>query len=245
MYIQRIYHLNKELGPIEIMIRWLRSVVRNRFNLWTLMPILSRLKKQVLIHCIPIQGSIGVFYGETVFADSLSRCIDRLEGGTGIQIDASKVELSDSSRYTDNDLEKLLNLYLPIGTHEKAYPNLIYKKEGKRAVSAIIIADSYYSNLYFNTSFHTDYFAQGSAYWYYCTTQHPGNSSLTDEQIRFGIEDTEYVIVMMADYTFPYILPKTAEKLYQSCFGMDDEAFEKRSKPRFKKLKIRQNGISK
>ena len=177
------------------------------------------------------------FYGESIFVDSLSRYIDRQQRGTGIRIDFSNIETSMDARYTDNDLEKLLNLYMPISSHSKAYPALTYNKEGKKPVSAIIIADSYYSNLYFNTSFHTDYFAEGSTYWYYFTTQHPGNSTLTEDQIRFAIEEKEYVIIMLADYTFPYILPKTAEQLHNATFGYDADLFEEKVQAKIKEIK--------
>ena len=188
----------------------------------------------------PLHTNTGVhwsFYGESIFVDSLSRYIDRQQRGTGIRIDFSNIETSMDARYTDNDLEKLLNLYMPISSHSKAYPALTYNKEGKKPVSAIIIADSYYSNLYFNTSFHTDYFAEGSTYWYYCTTQHPGNSTLTEDQIRFAIEEKEYVIIMLADYTFPYILPKTAEQLHNATFGYDADSFEEKVQAKIKEIK--------
>ena len=157
-------------------------------------------------------------YGAKIAADSLIRRCEVLLNRKMNKIHITDVEWSNEPRTTDNDLEKLLNLFFPLPQLPMAYPT--YEKEDsvpmEKRPSVIVIGDSFYWNMYdgvLGNSFKTN------QYWYYFNSIFPqyGNSPETVQDIDM------FEALSQTDL---FILITSTSGLYKMGDGFIDAAWE-------------------
>ncbi len=152
---------------------------------------------------IPLYPKYGIHwshYGACLVADSLIHDIEHYLQEDLPELDWSEIEW-DSPRYDDNDIEKGLNLMLPLPGPKLAYPKCHFENDPqKNRPNVMVIADSYYWSLFnlgvFN-SFHKNFF------WYYFNEVYQpgnlpmlkGNENLFIDQLR----ESDLVFILSTD----------------------------------------------
>jgi len=109
-------------------------------------------------------GTHWSMYGAALVADSLVKMMDANSGGSRYRADITKLESSNKPRYTDNDLESLLNLMYPLPKQNYSYATLEFAAEEKPLVLGI--GDSYFWSFY-DLGMASQFFHPQSEYWYY------------------------------------------------------------------------------
>jgi ribosomal protein S8 len=109
-------------------------------------------------------GTHWSMYGAALVADSLVKVMNSLSQNTSYKTETTKLESSTKPRYTDNDLEKLLNLMYPLPQQKYHYATLEFETEKKPLVLGI--GDSYYWSFY-DLDMVSQFFDPHSEYWYY------------------------------------------------------------------------------
>lgn len=109
-------------------------------------------------------GTHWSMYGAALVADSLVKMMNELKGGNSYFAEISKLESSNKPRFTDNDLESLLNLMYPLPEQRYRYATLSYEAEEKPTILGI--GDSYYWS-FFDLGMASQFFHPQSEYWYY------------------------------------------------------------------------------
>jgi hypothetical protein len=109
-------------------------------------------------------------YGATRAADTLWRYLEARGHFRLPRVRQTGLEISTTPRYTDDDLVRLLNLWVaPAPTPPLAYPTLAFDppKAGERQPRLLLIADSFGWSFIEFYPYLEHLFAPGSAYWYY------------------------------------------------------------------------------
>ncbi|MBP6334840.1 MAG: hypothetical protein KA444_05150 [Bacteroidia bacterium] len=104
-------------------------------------------------------------YGAVLAADSLVCFIEKERQLDLPDIVIDSIELSNSARHTDADLNSTLNLIWPVKNNTMAYPNLSFKKSGKDKLKFLVIGDSFFFNIG-ATNIPPEVFEEYS-FWYY------------------------------------------------------------------------------
>jgi hypothetical protein len=107
-------------------------------------------------------------YGEYLALDSLLAYISEIYDGYVPDLKLKKIELSDEMRYTDDDIERGMNLIFNISDLKMAYPEFEFDSYEGNSLKILSIGDSYF-NMIFKTGLKREVFS-GSQYWYYNKT---------------------------------------------------------------------------
>jgi|WetSurMetagenome_2_1015567.scaffolds.fasta_scaffold103051_2 hypothetical protein len=130
-----------------------------------------QLKKQTPYPLFPKYGMHWSLYGVTLATDTLIKFIQKDHPGTIPSMKIGEIELSDSLRYTDNDIGNILNLVFPLPKVQAAYPQVTFENDpGMKKLSVLVIADSYYLNIVNGTA---DKIFGKQEYWYYNSKLYP------------------------------------------------------------------------
>jgi hypothetical protein len=149
----------------------------------------------------PRYGMHWSLYGVTCAVDTLSRLV---ESGTGKKLPAfktSQLVTSQNPRGTDNDIGELLNLVCPLRKTPGAYPTVAFSPEPVKSLLALVIADSYYINIY------EDYGKQlfnVQDYWYYNKKVYPYQNNnppmyVDKSNLREKLEKYDVVMLMVSE----------------------------------------------
>jgi hypothetical protein len=109
-------------------------------------------------------------YGATRAADTLWRYLEARGHFRLPRVRQTGLEVSTTPRYTDDDLMRLLNLWVaPAPTPPLAYPTLVFDppRAGERRPRLLLIADSFGWSFIEFYPYLEHLFAPSSAYWYY------------------------------------------------------------------------------
>ena len=110
-------------------------------------------------------------YGVAIATDTLIKFISTDHPGKIPFMKIGAVELSDSLRFTDNDIDNMLNLVFPLPKIIAAYPEMEFENDpDKKKLSVLVIADSYYLNIVNGIS---DKIFGKEEYWYYNSKVYP------------------------------------------------------------------------
>jgi hypothetical protein len=105
-------------------------------------------------------------YGMTVAFDSLCKFIGEVQGAPLPEMVWDGVELSDTARETDNDIERGLNLLCDLPHGKFAYPKVHFiDKPSTFKPKVLAIADSYWWNM-FGIGYTKQAF-NGNSFWFY------------------------------------------------------------------------------
>lgn len=112
-------------------------------------------------------------YAITRVADTLFHRVESLTGHDlpdfGAQGSPTVVTRAADLRYSDKDLEDLLNLITPIPPYPTAYPNVVFRP-GKERLNALVIGDSFTQGFYTFYPYFDRLFTPESRFWYYNNT---------------------------------------------------------------------------
>jgi hypothetical protein len=149
----------------------------------------------------PRYGMHWSLYAVPVAVDTLSRWIESATGKELPNFSSRYLDTSLTPRGTDNDIGELLNLACPLKPTPGAYPSIVFQKEPVKALSALIIADSYYLNIV------EDYGRQlfkSQDYWYYNKKVYPYQNHdppryVDKSNLREKLKQYDVVLLMVSE----------------------------------------------
>lgn len=149
--------------------------------------------------------------------DSLIKYIEQIRDIDIPDFEVSNMEITDSLRHPDDDIALAINLLFELPHPPMAYPEfMITSDSGKNKPDVLVIADSYYWNI-FNTGLPDSLF-NDHEFWYFCNKVYPDfydNEKLVDrENLIAEIEKWDIVIIMM-----------THRFLYKLSWGVIDRLY--------------------
>lgn len=156
----------------------------------------------------PKNGVHWTSYGVALAADTITHCIEKLRSIDMPEIDFSRIRISDTMRYSDNDAGDLMNVFRLKGNTPMPYPEFSYIREGKHRPDIVAIADSYWWG-FITSGISRNIFGK-ARYWFY-------NKDIYDDEQKLGtvagtdvcaeLEKQEAVIVLVTEATwmlFPF-----------------------------------------
>lgn len=158
-------------------------------------------------------------YGELLAADSLFRYINSIISHKKTpDMVFGDLTRSTSMKFTDDDIEKGMNLLFNIADLPMAYPQFELKTTSSLEQPKILtVADSYYWGM-FNSGFSRDAFHDGS-FWYYHKRIFPISyttpTDVSDINIIEALEENDVVVLLSTD-----------ANLYKFAFGFIDQVYE-------------------
>lgn len=154
----------------------------------------------------PLYTKCGVHwssYGAAVATDSLVKFIEKERRVDLPDITLSKMELSDSARGADADLNSTLNLIWPVKNDMMAYPKFSFNKTGKAKIKLLTIGDSYYYGMLENKI--PDEVFEEHSFWYYnnsIISNGPNNwKKVKDLNLRAEINKHDVITIIATEST--------------------------------------------
>lgn len=182
-------------------------------------------------------------YGMTLAFDSLCRYMAPMQNAPLPLLHIDAVELSDTARETDNDIEKGLNLLCNLPYGKYAYPKVSFSESPQtKKPQVMVVADSYWWNVF--GAGYTNNAWNGSSFWYYNEQVYydkgqpmsaPDTMSLYNE-----IHRNNFVIILATEanlYRFGY---NFIERLYDIYTGKGDPIADKK---RFDQELVREESV--
>lgn len=140
-------------------------------------------------------------YGTYIALDTLLKRISYEINKKTYQIGIKSVSLSDTAKFSDDDITKTMNLLFKVKTEKLAYPVSEYVniKDSCYMPKVIIVGDSYYSTLN-NTWIPVTLFSKESYFLYYYIRSIPYDSKKEDLLVKYinmkkELENTDIVIL--------------------------------------------------
>jgi len=169
----------------------------------------------------PINGIHWSRYAEFIFADSLLNRLEVLTGKPYPRLNVHSLEVTDQSRFTDDDIEKSMNLIYELPDQEMAYPGFTIDLDPSiHKQKVLTIADSYYWGLY-NLGLSDGIFNNGD-FWYYCAAVYPDSEAkqVTVWDINYveRIEQNDAIVLICTDanlHRFPFGLIKQMRHYFE------------------------------
>lgn len=170
----------------------------------------------------PKNGTHWSAYGEYLAADSIIQYISVLRSINLPTLALKNIEISDSCRYSDQDIENSMNLLFDIPDLEMAYPIFeIIEDETTVKPKVLTIADSFYWGMY-NWGMSSDVYDE-SKFWYYNKQIYPDNlkdSAYVDEAtIISEVEKNDVVVLMSTDRNLFKFAYGFIDQLHKAYFG--------------------------
>jgi hypothetical protein len=164
-------HYNPEKRTLSNYDYFLELFKAYKINYLDLNNYFLQLKNTTHYPLFPKYGMHWSIYGVGLATDTLIKFIEKDYPGKIPSMKIGKIELSDSLRYTDNDIANMLNLIFPLPKVYAAYPQLDFENDpGKKKLSVLVIADSYYLNIVNGIA---DKIFGKEEYWYYNSKVYP------------------------------------------------------------------------
>jgi SGNH hydrolase-like domain, acetyltransferase AlgX len=178
-----------------------------------------QLKKSTPYPLFPKYGMHWSIYGVALATDTLIKFIAKDHPGAIPSMQIGEIEISDSLRYTDNDIGNMLNLIFPLPKVHAAYPQLHFENDPqKKKLSALVIADSYYLNIVNGIA---DKIFGKQEYWYYNSKVYP---AIIDNDNPVYIDKSDLKKKLSE---FDVILLMTSEiNMHCSYWNFIDEVFQ-------------------
>lgn len=168
----------------------------------------------------PLYPQYGIhwsYYGMSLAADSMIRFIEKTRNIDMPDLYWDAIELAPP-KISDYDIADGMNIKFRLKTFDMAYPNLqIQASEGKTRPSVLMIADSYYWDMFnfgISKAFSNDHF------WYYNKQVYPDSfkSPLETSQLdlRAQIAQHDVIIIMATEANLPGFGWGFIENVYNS-----------------------------
>ncbi|MCD4774164.1 MAG: hypothetical protein K8R41_12365 [Bacteroidales bacterium] len=178
----------------------------------------------------PNCGTHWSTYGMYLAADTLMKFIEYQREIDLPEIELKSLELTNKPRFSDNDLEKTMNLIFSISQPELAYPELVFiDNELKTKPDVLIIGDSYYFNIHVS-DIPKNVFSSES-FWLYNKSVYPEtyfkNLPVKSLNLKEEIEKRDVILLMITErfmHSFLWGFIENVYKLYQPAYK-EDPAF--------------------
>ena len=183
------------------------------FNTWFV-----QMKDTVTYPLYPQCGIHWSAYGAALATDSLVHYIEKVRNIDMVDVSWDGFDLPDNLRDPDYDVGEGMNLLFKLPHYPMAYPRVQFgNEEGKTLPNAIVVADSYYWNI-FGQGYSSRLFNDNN-FWYY--NEEVYNSDWTEARKVAELDlldelDKADVIIIMA----------TEANLYRFPYGFIDRAYE-------------------
>ncbi|NQY09472.1 MAG: hypothetical protein HRT71_08150 [Flavobacteriales bacterium] len=168
----------------------------------------------------PLYAKNGIHwsrYGEVLVADSIIGYIGNLRNVDMPELVVKSKVLSDSAQFSDDDIERGMNLLFDIPDLEMAYPVFKIEKSKTSNPKVLTIADSYFWGI-FNMSFSKKVFDKGK-FWYYNKKIYPDSYEkslkVKDVDIIEEVEKNDVVLIICTD-----------ANLHKFAFGFIDQLYD-------------------
>ena len=166
-------------------------------------------------------------YGAYLAADTLLKFIEHQRKIDIPDIEVKSFELTDKPRFSDNDLEKTINLIFSISQPQLAYPDLIFVDDvSKTKPDVLIIGDSYYFNIH--TSDIPKNVFNSESFWLYNKFVYPETYekklSVKSLNLRSEIEKHDVILLMITErfmHSFLWEFIENTYKLYNPKYRED------------------------
>ncbi len=158
-------------------------------------------------------------YGMSLCMDSLFRYIGHIRGIRMVDFGWDGLEISQSLKYTDNDIADGLNLFQRLYDRPGAYPRWTFKEQpGCTKPDVIVVADSYYWSVFGNAL--SARMFNKNIFWYYFNEEYIPEQAvrkISDLDVKASIEQNQVIILMATEANldrFPFGFIEQAYPLY-------------------------------
>ena len=179
-----------------------------------------RLKNSAPYPLFTKYGMHWSLYGVALATDTLIKFLARDHPEKIPSMQIGEIELSDSLRYTDNDIGNMLNLVFPLPKILAAYPQMDFENDpGKKKLSVLVIADSYYLNIVNGIA---DKIFGKEEYWYYNSKVYPDiidndNPVYIDKSdLRKKLSEFDVILLMSSEINMHCGYWNFIEEVYQA-----------------------------
>lgn len=212
-FIPEKYHQENPVTNYEV---YYKNLQMNRikaidFNKWF---VENKNKSQYPLY--PKTGIHWSVYGETFAMDSIVRFIEKHKGKSMVTADLN-VQFEDTLQYTDNDIERGMNLFYDINNFKMAYPKQIkFYEEGKYKPNLLMLADSFFWGVY-GRGIAGRYFSK-IQFWYYNKKVHESGFNERDASaidMAKAIDQTDYIILLSTEANLHRLNYGFIERLYK------------------------------
>jgi len=157
--------------------------------------------KDTSTYCLyPKTGIHWSYYGMNLATDSLVNYIEDLKGIDMPDMIWDTIELKNDLYGVDNDIEKGMNLLIPISNFAMPYPKIDIIQENKVKPKTIVIADSFYWQLH-NAGYSKSIF--DADFWFYFNQVFPSRSTdktwVKDLDLLSEIYQRDLIILMCTE----------------------------------------------
>ena len=195
------------------------------FNTWFV-----QMKDTATFPLYPQCGIHWSAYGVALATDSLIHYIEKDRGIDMVDFSWNGFDLTGKLRDPDYDIGEGMNLLFKIPHYPMAYPRVKFgNEEGKTRPNVIVVADSYYWNI-FGKGYSSRLFNDNN-FWYYNVEAHnpewPEPLKTDELDILEELSKTDVIIIMA-----------TEANLYRFPYGFIDQAYEA-----FKKNEVDANAL--
>jgi hypothetical protein len=200
-----------------------RAARQRGVNLLDAAALLIRWQDTARYPMFPRGGTHWSGYATSLVADTLFRRVEhltKLDLPDFVAHGRTVATSVDSLRFTDNDIQDLLNLVRDVPPYPMAYPRITFGPEaGKRRVNALVIGDSFAQSFYGFYPYYQHLFTPTARYWsnneqVYWPEDAP--ESHTVSELNFGQQLAGRDVVMIIC---------TEQNLSKLGFGFIDKAY--------------------
>ncbi len=189
---------------------YLKSFRENNLSLIDFNDWFVKMKDTATYPLYPQCGIHWSAYGVALSLDSLIRFIEKDRNIDMVDFGWDGFDLPDTLRSPDYDIADGMNLLFKIPHYPMAYPKIRFgSEEGKVKPNGIVVADSYYWNI-FGTGFSARIFNDNN-FWYYNEEAHnptwPAPKKTAGINIIDAVGNADVIIIMATEanlYRFPY-----------------------------------------
>ena len=205
----------------------------------------------------PKYGMHWSIYGVTLAVDTLVKYIEYVHQTTLPFFRIQHLNVTDTLKYTDNDIGNILNLIFPLPKVKAVYPDLKFgfNQESKK-ISVLVIADSYYLNIVNGFS---DKIFTKEEYWYYNSKVYPDiidneNPVYADKSdLKKKLSEFDVILLMTSEINMHCGYWNFIDEVYQSfhpeyqeshVYDLENRIRNQREWFRFMVSKARRQGVS-
>ena len=197
---------------------FIEAYKENDLNYIDLVSYFNEIKDTTTIPLFPKNGLHWSSYGMALGIDTMIKTIETLR-----KVDLpdlswkTPIELDDSLRKPDFDIEKIMNLLFYLPKDSMPYPNFVFNKKAKAHQKVYVISDSYYWQVY-TAQIHHNIFDWGGFCYYNKTLHRNINKKETSMPIKNldmynELLEQDVIVLFVSQATlhlFPYGFDKEA-----------------------------------
>jgi hypothetical protein len=219
-YIPDRYKRNKGVTNLQYFAKYASKLGINHINLskWFLM-----MKDTARYALYPKTGIHWSYYGMALAADTIIKTVEKLRGTDMPDIIWKGIKMSSKLKNTDRDIERGMNLIFHLKNNPMPYPQLEVDTTGKNRLNAIVIADSYYWQIFSAKLPHRIFNKQ--EFWFYNKQIFPkrkdGTSWTNESDLLSDLNNTDIVILLCTEPVLKRLFWGFIDNAYEAYFQPD------------------------